>query len=134
MNIATKRQSTFGHYNAQEDVQDQLSTKKQCINACNYATLPLKIAKPSPLSTHLHIDMWSYLLDMLGAQEHGRLRSTSRVIRHSVARARQAYLELVVCEPPIQTGFQNCSALIQPSKSINGKSELCFSFHKGFTN
>ena len=124
MNTATKRQNTFGHCNAQEDVQDQLSKKKQRISACNHDSPALKIVKSSLLSTHLHIDMWSYLLDMLGAQEHGRLRSTSHAVRHSVTRARRSYLELVVCEPPIQTSFQNCSTLVHPSKPTTGTSEL----------
>ena len=122
MNTATKRQSTFGHYSAQEDTQDQLTKKKQRISTCNHDSFPLKIVKPSPLSTHLHIDMWSYLLDMLGAQEHGCLRTTSREVRTIVIHARQSHLTLVVCEPRIQTGFRKCNtpALLPSVTSIKG--------------
>ena len=125
-NTATKRPAskTLTHYYNAQDMQSRNTETKQEISACNHASICRIYVKPSHLSTHLHIDMWSYLLDMLGAQEHGRLRTTSRKIRHSVTRARESYLELVVCEPPIQTGFQKCSKKLAPPPTKG----MCFSY------
>ena len=125
-NTATKRPAskTLTHYCNAQDMQSRNTETKQEISACNHASICRTYVKPSHISTHLHIDMWSYLLDMLGAQEHGRLRTTSRKIRHSVTRARESYLELVVCEPPIQTGFQKCSKKLAPPPTKG----MCFSY------
>ena len=61
-NTATKRPAskTSTHYCNAQDMQSRNTETKQKISACNHASICRTYARPSHLSTHLHIDMWSY--------------------------------------------------------------------------